>query len=215
MARADFTLGLALALSDVLGLKSNARINDQLIDLVIDAQTIRSCITALEMEWDVTRAGHVQPRGVHLATASIYAIRARQRMSEILRDMPGSALVVAPTDRDFEDPEMAAGLERAFGGGEYTAKERAALLQLAWDHVSSGLDGRESTFELHANGGLPTWRNRIQRWFDRYDELGNGVLKALSIDLKRVSVDHLRQAGRPLASAPKTPEPADAAPRGH
>jgi hypothetical protein len=44
-----------------------------------------------------------------------------------------------------------------------TALRRSALLNLVWDHISSGLDGRESAFELHANGGIPTWRNRLRR----------------------------------------------------
>ena len=80
-------------------------------------------------------------------------LKARQRMAEILRILPGSSLVVAPSDRDLAAPEIGAGLEESFGGGGYTALQRSALLQMAWDHVSSALDGRESAFELHANGG--------------------------------------------------------------
>ncbi len=60
---------------------------------------------------------------------------------------------------------------RSFGGGAFTAEQRAALLNLIWDHIASGLDGRESAFELHASGGLALWRNRVQRWFDRGNEL--------------------------------------------
>ena len=41
-------------------------------------------------------------------------------------------------------PELQAGLEESFGGGGWTALQRSALLQMTWDHVSSGLDGRES-----------------------------------------------------------------------
>jgi 4-hydroxyphenylacetate 3-monooxygenase len=55
-------------------------------------------------------------------------------MSEILRILPGSSLVVAPSDRDLATPEMAAGLEESFGRGGYTAKQRSALLQMARDH---------------------------------------------------------------------------------
>lgn len=49
---------------------------------------------------------------------------------------------------------------------------------MAWDHISSGLDGRESAFELHANSGVPVWRSRLRAWYGRYDELANGVLGA-------------------------------------
>ena len=74
----------------------------------------------------------------------ISLLKARQRMAEILRTLPGSSLVVAPSDTDLADPEMRAGLEESFEGGGYTALQRSALLQLAADHVISSLDGRES-----------------------------------------------------------------------
>src|SRR5438874_8061796 len=66
---------------------------------------------------------------------------------------------------DLAAPEMAAGLEASFGGGGYTALQCSALLQLAWDHVSSALDGRESAFELHASGGMANWRSWLRRSF--------------------------------------------------
>jgi len=47
---------------------------------------------------------------------------------------------------------------------------------MAWDYVSSALDGCESTFELHANGEMPAWRGRLRRSFNRYNELANAVL---------------------------------------
>ena len=119
--------------------------------------------------------------------------------------MPGSSLVVTPADTDLAAPEIAAGLEEAFGGGGYTALQRAALLQMAWDHISSDLDSRESAFELHANGGLPTWRNRLRSWFDRYNELANGVLGLLDIKMPMIDMTSIRivpQGPRRSVSAP-------------
>src|SRR5213076_2788183 len=113
--------------------------------------------------------------------------------TEILRILPGSSLVVAPADTDLAAPEMAAGLEEAFGGGGYTALQRSALLHLAWDHISSGLDGRESAFELHANGGIPAWRNRLRRDYDRYNELANAVLQSIDIEMPRVEMSSLKE----------------------
>jgi hypothetical protein len=74
-----------------------------------------------------------------------------------------------------------------------TALQRSALLNLAWDHISSRLDGCESAFELHANGGIPTWRNRLRRWFRDYNELANGVLKTLDLDMPMLDLNGLRQ----------------------
>jgi 4-hydroxyphenylacetate 3-monooxygenase len=91
----------------------------------------------------------------------------------------------------------AGGLEDVFGGGGYTARQRAALLQLAADHVSSALDGRESAFELHASGGVPSWRGRLRQRFSRYNELANAVLGAIAMPMPEIDVGCIPMA--PLA----------------
>ena len=114
-------------------------------------------------------------------------------MAEILRGLPGSSLVNAPADTDFADPRMAAELEDAFGGGGYTALQRAALLQLTRDQVSSGLDGRESAFELHASGGLEIWRRRLWAWFENRNELANGLQELLEVDMPPMDLTSLQK----------------------
>jgi len=114
-------------------------------------------------------------------------------LAEILRIVPGSSLVVCPSDKDLAAPEMAAGLEESFGGGGYTAVQRSALLQMAWDHVSSALDGRESAFELHASGGIPAWRGRLRRSFERYNELANAVAARLDMPMPAIDLERIRE----------------------
>jgi 4-hydroxyphenylacetate 3-monooxygenase len=197
LGKAEFTLGLALACADALGLKEHEPTIDYLMDLVTDVQTVRSCQTAAELDPDVSEDGSCIPGRSHVAAGSIAMQKARQRMAEILRIVPGSSLVVAPSDKDLASPEVGEGLEESFAGGGYSALQRAALLQLASDHVASALDGRESAFELHANGGVLAWRARLRRSFSRYNELANGVLRALSVDMPAIELDHLRAMAMP------------------
>ena len=197
LAKAEFTLGLALACAHAMGLKEHEPTIEYLMDLVIDVQTVKSCQTAAELDPDVSEAGYCIPGRAHVAAGSIAMQKARQRMAEILRIVPGSSLVVAPSDKDLTSPEVGPGLEESFGGGEYTALQRAALLQLAADHVASALDGRESAFELHANGGLLAWRARLRRAFTGYNDLANGVLRALSLDMPVIDLESLRAAPLP------------------
>jgi 4-hydroxyphenylacetate 3-monooxygenase len=196
LAKAEFTLGLALACTDAMGLKEHQPTVEYLVDLVTDVQTVRSCLTAAELDPQVTPAGYALPGLVHIAAGSLAMLKARQRMAEILRILPGSSLVMAPADTDLAAPEMAAGLEESFGGGSYTARQRSALLHLAWDHIASGLDGRESAFELHANGGTPAWRNRLRAWFSRYNELANGALGVLNLEMPTLDLNSLRQVSQ-------------------
>ena len=197
LAKAEFTLGLALACTDALGLAGHDPTLEYLLDLVTDVQTVRTCQTAAELDPELSVDGSCIPRRIHVAAGSIAMLKARQRMAETLRILPGSSLVVAPSDTDLAAREVGAGFDEAFAGGGYTALQRAALLQLAADHVTSALDARESAFELHANGGLPAWRGRLRRFFDRYNELANGVLKNLPLAMPAIDLDGFRDI--PLA----------------
>src|SRR5262249_41266303 len=197
LARAEFTLGLGLALADAMGLKENAATVDYLVDLIAAVQTMRACQTAAEREPDFTPSGLCTPNHRHVSAGGIALFKARQQISEILRIVPGASLVVAPGDADLAAGGLAAGLEAAFAGGGYSATQRAALLQLAWDHVSSGLDGRESAFELHASGGMPAWRGRLRQKFASYNELANAVLQALDVPMPELDVSCIPAA--PLA----------------
>ncbi len=193
LSKAEFTLGLALALSHAMGLAKHEQTLEYLLDLTVEVQTVRSCLTACERDPRFTPQGYCVPNHAHLSAGGLAILRARPRMAEILRIVPGSSLVVAPSDRDLADPEIAEGLAQSFGGGGYTALQRAALLQMAWDHVSSALDGRESAFELHASGGVPAWRGRLRHNFESYNDLANRVVHSLSLAMPPIDLDHIRE----------------------
>ena len=203
LAKAELTLGIALALSEVMGLKHNPQTIEQLVELTVNVQTTRTCMTAAELDPETTVSGHALPNQLHVASAGINTLRVRQRMGEILRGLPGSSLVNAPADTDFADPQMAAELEDAFGGGGYTALQRAALLQLAWDQVSSGLDGREAVFEFHASGGLDAWRAQVATWFGGYNELANGLQEFISVDIPPLDLSSLQEVEAPPRRMPQ------------
>jgi 4-hydroxyphenylacetate 3-monooxygenase len=197
LSKAEFALGLALACTDAMGLTQHPQTIDLLLDIVTDVQTVRSCMIAAELDPGFTPEGYCYPNHRHIAAGSIAMLKARQRITETLRILPGSSLVVAPADTDFIAPGMAAELEEAFGGGGYTALQRAALLQMAWDHASSALDARESAFELHANGGIPAWRGRLRQSFDSYNDLANAVLRQIAMEMPAVDLSSIPAA--PLA----------------
>ena len=212
LAKLEFSLGLALAAADVIGFRHTPPAVEQLIDMIIEVQTIRSCLIAAELDPELSDGGYVMPGQGHVAAAGLQALGARQKITEILRRLPGSSLVVAPAPGDFADEAMAEGLEAAFGGGGYSARQRAALLNLIWDNVSSGLDGRESTYEMHANGGVATWRTRLRSMFKDYNRLANAVLEVLPMEMPEIDVSGIGRppppAG-PLAPAGPRLEPPD------
>ena len=207
LSKAEFTLGVALALADAMGLKAHEQTIEYLVDLIAEVQTVRSCLTAAERDPEFTPAGYCFPCHAHLAAGGIALLKSRQRISEILRILPGSSLVVAPADRDLAARELAAGLEESFGGGGYTALQRSALLQLAWDHVSSALDARESAFELHASDGMPNWRSGLRRNFKDYNTLANAVLRAIDLPMPAIDLSSIPAAPPPMRRTVTPPAP--------
>jgi aromatic ring hydroxylase len=201
LAKAEFTLGLALALTDAIGLQAHDATIEYLMDIVSEVQIVRSCIAGAEYDPEFTPSGYCYPNHAHIAAGGISLFKARQRISELLRIIPGSSLIVPPGDSDLAIPELAQGLEESFGGGGYTARQRAALLQMASDHVSSALDGRESAFELHASGGPPGWRHWLRRAFKDYNQLANAVLDFIDIDMPEIDV---RSIGTAAVAARRT-----------
>jgi aromatic ring hydroxylase len=197
LSKAEFALGLALACTEVMGLKQHPPTVEYLMDMVTAVQTVRTCLTAAELDPRFTPEGYAYPNHSHLAAGSIAMLKARQGITETLRALPGSSLVVAPTDWDLASPEVGAGLVEAFGGGGFTALQRSALMQMASDHASSALDGRESAFELHANGGVPAWRGRLRKSFGRWNELANAVLRQAVVPMPAIDLNSI--PAEPLA----------------
>jgi aromatic ring hydroxylase len=206
LSKAEFTLGVCLALTDAMGLKEHEQTIEYLVDIIATVQTVRSSLTAAERDPEFTSTGYCFPNHAHLAAGGIALFKSRQRISEILRIFPGSSLVVAPSDRDLAAPVMSEGLEESFGGGRYTVLQRSALLQMAWDHVSSALDGRESAFELHASGGMPMWRSFLRRSFKSYNELAHAVLRQLDLPMPEIDLSGIPTAP-PVARRTVTPPP--------
>jgi len=188
LSKAEFTLGIALALTDAMGLKEHEPTVEYLVDLIAEVQTVRACLTAAERDPQFTPEGYCVANHKHLMPGGIAIFKAHQRISEILRALPGSSLVVAPSDRDLAEPELAAGLEEIVWRRRLYRVAALGPVADGVDHVASALDGRESAFELHASGGMQAWRGRLRRGFDRYNELANGVLHALDIQMPAIDL---------------------------
>ena len=89
LSKAEVTLGLALACTHAMGLMAMTATIDYLLDLMTDVQTVRSCQVAAERDPQFTPEGYCYPKSGHLAAGSIAMLKARPRMSEILRIVPG------------------------------------------------------------------------------------------------------------------------------
>jgi aromatic ring hydroxylase len=179
VARAEFSIGLALATADSLGTSRNAGVIETIIDLVLYVSTLRSGLRAATLDAVTTPAGVAMPHPMHIAAATVYALRNRARMADVVRTMAGYGAMLAPIVAELENPEIGPALQKSYGNGPHTARQRAALLHLVRDHTASALDAREAAFEALASAGMHTWRLRTRMGFEDYEYLANAVLTHL------------------------------------
>ncbi len=84
LSKGDFALGLGLALTDAMGLTQQPPTIEMLLDMITDVQTVRTCITAAELDPSFTAEGYCYPNHVHISVGSIAMLNARQRLTETL-----------------------------------------------------------------------------------------------------------------------------------
>ena len=61
LSKAEFTLGLALACTQAMGLSQHEPTLDYLLDLITDVQTVRACLTAAERDPEMTATATARP----------------------------------------------------------------------------------------------------------------------------------------------------------
>jgi 4-hydroxyphenylacetate 3-monooxygenase len=175
IARTEYTLGLALAVSDALEMGRNGGVLEIIVDLIIHLETMRASMRAGIAAASLTPSGVMAPDTLHIAAGTIYALQNRAKLADTVRTLGGFGGMLAPSLADLQDPDIGPHLERSYGGGKYTARQRAAMLHLLRDHTASAMDAREAAFEALASAGLHTWRLRTRMAFTRYEELANAV----------------------------------------
>ena len=103
------------------------------------------------------------------------------RMLEIIREMAGSAFITLPSsDADFDNPEIAADLERYMRSGTTDAKTRVKLMRLIWDFLGSEFGSRHAQYEKFYGGPSFVAKQNLYRNFD-FKRAGALVDKALSL----------------------------------
>ena len=90
LSKAEFTLGLALALTHAMGLKEHEQTVEYLIDLIAEVQTVRSCLTGAERDPDFTPAGYCFPNSARHADRRR---RHRQNAARSRRGAPAAAAI--------------------------------------------------------------------------------------------------------------------------
>jgi 4-hydroxyphenylacetate 3-monooxygenase len=117
---------------------------------------------------------------------ALYAVMALQseinpRMIDIVRELTGSAMITLPSSlNDLASPETAADVERYMRSGVAGARDRIALMRLAWDFIGSEFGNRHQQYEKFYGGAAFLVKQNMFRSYDFRRATGL-VDKALSL----------------------------------
>jgi 4-hydroxyphenylacetate 3-monooxygenase len=104
--------------------------------------------------------------------SALYAVMALQsqinpHMIDIVRELTGAAMITLPSSRqDFDHPEPARDLERYFQSAGMGARERVALMRLAWDFLGTEFGSRHQQYEKFYGGASFVVKMNAFRHYD-------------------------------------------------
>jgi aromatic ring hydroxylase len=192
LAWAEFSLGLALAVTELQTTAAAPESIDAITDLIFQTETMRTALRAAAADAEYSPIGTAMPGQMHVTVGMAYALRQRAEMAHTVRLIGGHQAMITPALEDLASEEVAAAFAPSYESDGVSARQRAALLHLLADHTSSALEGREIAFEGLATGGYRTWRMKARMQFKRQAELMNGALAALA------EADRPRLTAKPL-----------------
>ena len=162
-----FMMGLAQRLNEMTGNAANPAVMTQMGELAAQAQTVESMLRAQEVMATTDDEGVLWP-----SRATLYAVMAMQseinpRMIDMIREMSGGAMIMQPSsDLDFQNPEIAKDVERYVHSVSHSARERVALMRMAWDFVGSEFAGRHQQYEKFYGGASFLVKQNMYRNYD-------------------------------------------------
>lgn len=174
LAKAEFMLGVALALADTIGIDGFPQVQNHLSMMITTVEMIRACIRAAEVDARSGPSSTVVPDGEALWALRLLLPDMLPRLAEIVQILGASGLVGCPSVLDVEG-ERGDDIARYLQSAKHDGADRVALFRLAWEVSSSSFAGRQSLYERYYSGD--PWRLGMARFkaYARRNEMTDAV----------------------------------------
>ncbi|HYK79977.1 MAG TPA: 4-hydroxyphenylacetate 3-hydroxylase N-terminal domain-containing protein [Micropepsaceae bacterium] len=166
-AKLRFLMGLTKRLCEITGNDANPAVQIMLGEMAAFVTIVDSMVQAQETQATIDTEGVVWP-----AKTALYAVMALQseinpRLLNMARELAGGSIIMLPsTAKDFDNPEIAADLERYIASPGFPSRARTALLKLVWDLIGSEFAGRHEQYEKFYGGASFLIKQNMARAYD-------------------------------------------------
>jgi 4-hydroxyphenylacetate 3-monooxygenase len=161
-----FMAGLAQRMNEMTGNVAAPPVQVMMGELAALATVYDSMLLSHETAAPI-RDGVLWPSVVILYAAMALQSELNGRMLEIIRELAGSAFITLPSSQaDFDNPEIAADLERYMPSASTNAKTRVRLMRLIWDFLGTEFGSRHAQYEKFYGGASFLVKQNVYRNFD-------------------------------------------------
>lgn len=160
LAKAEFMLGLAYAITESIAINQFPQVQNYLTEMVNAVETIRALILVSEEEAEPGPNGTVLPAEQPLWTIRTTFPDIYPRLTEIIRIVGASGLIMAPSVEELES-EHHDDIMRYYVAAHLPADRRIELFRLAFDASISSFAGRQELYERYFSGD--PWRLGMKR----------------------------------------------------
>jgi 4-hydroxyphenylacetate 3-monooxygenase len=180
--KAKLLAGVCSLVTEYLNTWRFPQVQEQVGEAVEYAVTIDAYLRAAEEDCTFSERGFAVPNPTIMSVAKLFAVKNYPRMLEIVRELSGQGIIMAPTEADLAS-EIGPDLERYFRTDDVPAGDRARLFNLAWDLACDSFAGRQVLFELFNAGGLTVSKLGVANSVDRSEYV------ALAKELASIGLD--------------------------
>jgi 4-hydroxyphenylacetate 3-monooxygenase len=176
-----FMLGLAKRMNEMTGNEGHQAVQVEMGEMAAIVSIVENMLLAQETVAPIDADGVLWPSQTALYSVMALQSELNGRMLETIRELAGAAMITLPSSvRDLDNPETAADMERYMQSASTPARERVALMRMAWDFLGTEFGNRHAQYEKFYGGASFLVKQNVNRFFD-YKSATALVDKALAL----------------------------------
>ena len=166
VVKAEVLVGISFGITDYMGTYHIPENQGLLAEAISILEGLREVLVAAEQQAIFSEEGLAVPNPRMMALARVIDLQTHTRLLEITRHLCSTSLVIAPSEVEFNHPEIGPLLNRYIAGQDPRAHERFKLSKFAWEYLGDSFGGRQFFFEEHSADNLNRRRHQL---LDNYD----------------------------------------------
>ena len=175
-----FLAGLVRRVAETTGSIAIPPVQSALGDIASIAALVEGLVLAQEAHCTIDADGLARPGAQELYSQMALQPELHNRIIAAIRDLVGGGVIQLPSSvADFENPAMAADIERYIQSPGTPALERVKLMKLVWDAIGSEFAGRHAQYEMFYAGAPFVTKGHMYR---NYDFAGASALVQRALD---------------------------------